>query len=393
MKYFFILGNNPALSLAEILSVVKPKSFVLLSEEFLIVETQVILNPTNLIDILGGTIKIGLIKDELVISNYKNKIEAAVIQIIKNRQKEVATGKFNFGFSNYSNLDLGHLGLQIKKNLLALEINSRFVVSRENTLSSVIVEQNKLLRKGVEIVFARQADSIILGETLAVQPFKSLSYRDFGRPARDDKSGMLPPKLAKIMINLAEVKKEKLLVDPFCGSGTILSEAILMGYKNLYGLDLSVKAIDDSWKNINWLREQYQTEPVSIKFKVKNVLDLAKFIKINSVGAFVSEPYLGPQRGKIEFKLVIKELEYLYTKALEQMYRVLEKGGRVVMVWPVFYGNKFVNPRIGEFRQISLLPDNIKNEEVIKKQISPRGNIIYGRAGQKVFREVIVLEK
>ena len=392
MKYFFILGNNPALSLAEVLAVIKPKSYILISEEFLVTETSADLNPLNLITVLGGTIKIGLIKEELAISSYKNKIEESILQIIRDRQKEVASGKFNFGFSNYSNLDLGHLGLKIKKDLSSLKINTRFVVSREKTLSSVIVEQNKLLRKGVEIVFARYEDYVILGETMAVQPFKSLSYRDFSRPARDDKSGMLPPKLAKIMINLAEADKDGLLVDPFCGSGTILSEAILMGYNNLYGLDLSSKAIDDSFKNINWIKEQYQIEPVSIKFKVKNVLDLSKFIKVNSVSAFISEPYLGPQREKIEFKSVIKEIEYLYTKALVQMYQVLEKGGRVVMVWPVFYGNKFVNPNIGEFKKISILPDNLKNEE-IKKRINQRGNIVYGRAGQKVFREVIVLEK
>ncbi|MDD3778257.1 MAG: hypothetical protein PHH52_02650 [Patescibacteria group bacterium] len=392
MKYFFILGNNPALSLAEVLAVIKPKSYILISEEFLVTETSADLNPLTLSTVLGGTIKIGLIKEELAISNYKNKIEESILQIIRDRQKEVASGKFNFGFSNYSNLDFGHLGLKIKKDLSSLKINTRFVVSREKTLSSVIVEQNKLLRKGVEIVFARYEDYVILGETMAVQPFKSLSYRDFSRPARDDKSGMLPPKLAKIMINLAEADKDGLLVDPFCGSGTILSEAILMGYNNLYGLDLSSKAIDDSFKNINWIKEQYQIEPVSIKFKVKNVLDLSKFIKVNSVSAFISEPYLGPQRGKIEFKSVIKEIEYLYTKALVQMYQVLEKGGRVVMVWPVFYGNKFVNPNIGEFKKISILPDNLKNEE-IKKRINQRGNIVYGRAGQKVFREVIVLEK
>lgn len=392
MKYFFILGNNPALSLAEVLAVIKPKSYILISEEFLVTETSADLNPLNLITVLGGTIKIGLIKEELAISSYKNKIEESILQIIRDRQKEVASGKFNFGFSNYSNLDFGHLGLKIKKDLSSLKINTRFVVSREKTLSSVIVEQNKLLRKGVEIVFARYEDYVILGETMAVQPFKSLSYRDFSRPARDDKSGMLPPKLAKIMINLAEADKDGLLVDPFCGSGTILSEAILMGYNNLYGLDLSSKAIDDSFKNINWIKEQYQIEPVSIKFKVKNVLDLSKFIKVNSVSAFISEPYLGPQRGKIEFNSVIKEIEYLYTKALVQMYQVLEKGGRVVMVWPVFYGNKFVNPNIGEFKKISILPDNLKNEE-IKKRINQRGNIVYGRAGQKVFREVVVLEK
>ena len=57
-----------------------------------------------------------------------------------------------------------------------------------------------------------------LGQTLVVQPFKVLSKRDFGRPARDDHSGMLPPKLAQIMINLARRNDDistKTILDPF----------------------------------------------------------------------------------------------------------------------------------------------------------------------------------
>ena len=92
-----------------------------------------------------------------------------------------------------------------------------------------------------------------------MQPFKDLSRLDFGRPARDDFSGMLPPKLAQIMINLAQVQNpEALIIDPFCGSGTILSEALLMGYKDLLGSDISPKAIADTYKNISWIKDLYK---------------------------------------------------------------------------------------------------------------------------------------
>jgi len=393
MKYFFILGNNPALSLAEILATLKPKSFDLITEEFLLVETILELNVLDLIERLGGVIKIGVIRQELDSSSYKQKLPLVILDIIKHRQEKTSGGKFNFGFSSYSNIDIKNLGLEIKKKLTSLQISSRFVISKDKALSSVVVEQNKLLRRGVEISFVMFGNQVLLGETLAVQPFKSLSYRDFSRPARDDRSGMLPPKLAKIMINLSESSQDGLLVDPFCGSGTILSEAILMGFNNLFGSDLSFKAVSDSKRNINWIKEQYEVKPQNVQLKVKNVLDLSKFIKANSVESFVTEPYLGPQRGKIEFSLVIKELEYLYSKALEQMFKTLVKSGRVVMVWPVFYGNKFINPNVSQFKKVNILPEYIRKNEIIKKYINSRGNIIYGRKGQKVFREIIVLEK
>jgi len=66
-----------------------------------------------------------------------------------------------------------------------------------------VVEQNKLIESGIEFCLIVDKNRVFLGKTLVVQPFKDLSKRDFGRPARDDHSGMIPPKLAQMMINLA----------------------------------------------------------------------------------------------------------------------------------------------------------------------------------------------
>ena len=92
---------------------------------------------------------------------------------------------------------------------------------------------------------------------MAVQPFEEFGARDYARPSRDDLSGMLPPKLAKIMINLAQAKENSLILDTFCGSGTILQEALIMGYLNLIGFDSSPKAIKDSQANLEWLADKY----------------------------------------------------------------------------------------------------------------------------------------
>jgi len=395
MKYFFILGNNPALSLAEILAVLKPKYYHLLERDFLVMEVDIEIDAPKLIKRMGGVIKIGEIKDEIKESNFQKKSLESSFKIALLKSKSVGSGKFNFGISDYSrHFNIQKLGLKLKNEFKKRQISSRFVTSREENLTSVVVEQNKLIKKGIEIILVSFNGKVLVGETLAVQPFKSLSYRDFGRPARDDKSGMLPPKLAQAMINLAELQdNEGLLLDPFCGSGTILTEAMLMDYRNLFGLDSSFKAIQDSRRNVDWIKEQYEVQNTKVKLVVKNVLDLSKFIKVNSVSVIVTEPYLGPQRGKIEFDLVIKELEELYSKALTECYKVLIPGARMVMVWPVFYGNKFINPDISKFIKIELLPERMLKKEEIKKFISPRGSIIYGRQGQKVFREIIVLEK
>jgi len=397
MKYFFILGTNPTLSIAELASLISFEKALLLAADFLIIELETEINPENLIKTLGGTKKIGAIKEEISTKNsHETNLDliAASIKMASQKQKKSPSGKFNFGFSAYGQTEINKkdLGIKLKNHFNEKKISSRFVVSREKTLSSVVIAQNKLLTRGIEIVAARHDNKIFLGETLSVQPFKDLGLRDFGRPARDDLSGMIPPKLAMEMINLAGLEnKESIIVDPFCGSGTILSEAALMGYKNLFGSDISPKAIDDTYKNLSWLKELYKLENIHHKLMVKNVLNLSKFIKADYADAIITEPFLGPQRGMINFKTVIGNLEELYSGAICEFHKVLKTGGKVIMVWPSFYGQKPISPNYNGFKIINPVPENLRNNIFLKK--TGRETIIYGRSGQKVFREIVVLEK
>lgn len=393
MKYFFVLGTNTALSVAELGAILDLKQARLLTPDFLVVETNHELKAENLIMKLGGTIKIGEIK-EVLKSPRPEELLTTISSLARIKKYQSQEGKFNFGFSDYGQFSFNKkdLGLKLKKYFSAENISSRFVISREKTLSSVVVTQNKLITRGIEVVLIKAGMEVFVGETLAVQPFKDLSRRDYGRPARDDKSGMIPPKLAQIMINLSEQKDpEALIVDPFCGSGTILGEAMLAGYKNLFGSDISLKAVDDSYKNTSWLKELYKLKDCRLKIVVKNATQLSKSIKAETVSAVITEPFLGPQRGLIDFKTVSHNLEELYSLAIEEFKIILKAGGRVVMIWPLFYGQKPIKPRFDGFKILNMIPDNLQTSEFIKKH--HRETIVYGRPGQKVYREVVVLEK
>ena len=393
MKYFFVLGTNTALSVAELAAVLDLKDARLLASDFLVWETKTEINAASLIKNLGGTIKIGEIKESLL-ANNESKLQKILFDLASVKKYQSQEGKFTFGFSNYGQYQFNKkdLGLKLKRYFSEEKISSRFVISREKTLSSVVVTQNKLITRGIEFVLIKDGVDILVGETLAVQPFKDLSRRDYGRPARDDESGMLPPKLAQIMINLAQVKNlDDLIVDPFCGSGTMLTEAMLRGYKNLFGSDVSPKAINDTHQNISWIRDLYEVKDVKIKILTKNVLDLAKFVKADSAEAVITEPFLGPQRGLIDFKTVSRNLEELYSGAIKEFKSVLRKGGRVVMIWPMFYGQKPITPDYSGFKMINMIPENLRQSEFIKKH--NRETIIYGRPGQRVYREIVVLEK
>lgn len=388
MKYFFVLGNHPALSIAELYGKLSITSGQYLAPDIFVAEIEENIEARNLIKSIGGTIKIGRIIETL--SNKSNDIFEASLESFAQVKK---TGKFNFGISLYGNakIDGKRISLALKQELKNQGVSCRFVVSREKTLSSVVVEQNKLLTSGQELVYIVQGLNILLGVTEAVQLFKELSARDYGRPARDDRSGMLPPKLAQMMINISGVEKKEMLLDPFCGSGTILTEAMLMGYENIIGSDISSKAIEDTRKNIKWTLEKTHNK-VEPTLKVLDARQLSKFIKRDSVKAIVTETYLGPQRGEIDFKKVSSELTVLYNQTIKEMFLVLKKGGRAVIALPAFIiagRPQLLSVEIKPLLPVDIIPIDIQ----IQTGITERGTFLYGRPDQRVWREIIVLEK
>ncbi|MEI7620374.1 MAG: DNA methyltransferase [Candidatus Falkowbacteria bacterium] len=384
MKYFFALGNHPSLSAAEILAFFPDCTGKMSQNNIFVLESDDKINAQKTIKALGGTIKIG----EVLFNAKNNEIPKACLDLALESAPNFS-GKFHFGFSNYANapIDTRKLGMTIKTVLKENGHSCRWVMGKEQVLSSVIVEQNYLLDKGMEIVFLRDNEGrMMVGQTLAVQPFKELSFRDFGRPTRDDESGMLPPKLAQIMINLSQNGQKDVILDPFCGSGTILSESLLMGYKSVIGTDISPKAIADTNENVEWIKDKFNITDVKVDTKVISATEIDKYIKPKSIAAIVTEPYLGPQRGHHEVRKTITELEDLYSKALKSFTKIIKPHSRVVMVWPVFLtveqGKKkfiYMNPKYPDWN-------------IVEDGNTQRKTWLYGREGQKVWREIVVLK-
>ncbi len=327
---------------------------------------------------LGGTIKIGEI-----IGKIKNLED--LTDICRERKFSFPTTgkKIYFGISNYANYsekDVKVAAMEIKKEIKKFG-PVRWVISKEKTLSSVIVKTNKLLQSGAEICLF---DDGLVGKTLAVQEFEEYEKRDFGKPQRNILRGMLPPKLAKIMVNLAGAKKDDYILDPFCGTGTVLMEAVLLGYKNLFGSDLDAEAIRETEENLEWLTKK-TNEKINYNLYVSSADKISEKIATNSVGAIVTEPYLGPLlRGnepEEKIKQTISELENLYLKSFSDWKKILKKDAPVVIIFPIFNlrGKKF----------------NLQIEEKIVKLGYKKINaekLIYERPDQKVLRDIEIFE-
>lgn len=300
MTYCFILGHNPTLSIAEISQVLNNDfRLVELSARVLIIKSQAELNAELLQRRLGGTIKIGQIVKTLTTQDL-SALHSDIIDLLKQNKK------IFFGFSLYSltshevvkkyQSQIKPLAMEIKKTLKNLGLSSRWVSSKNEALSSVVVQKNKLLTQGAEFCFLVGAQNFYLAKTLSCQQADEYSYYDFGRPARSMKQGMLPPKLAKIMINLAQAPQSGIILDPFCGVGTVLQEAIKMGYRNLIGTDIDDEAIQRTTANIDWLTKQQKINFSDFHLKIfpADVRVLSQLLAPGSIDAIVTEPYLGP---------------------------------------------------------------------------------------------------
>jgi len=376
MQYFFILGREKQLCSAEIFAKLRQLglefSVVAKESDFLILD----FNETDLsflMSQLAGTVKIG--KIEAIVSQVEPDFLANLIP--------VRAGKTVFGISSYNyKTNLLNLGKTIKKILTDDGRSVRFVMAQGNELTSVQVDKNKLIEKGAELVLLGSSEKIFLGKTVAVQDFELYGELDFGRPRRDDLSGMLPPKLAQMMINLAEINTDAIIYDPFCGSGTILQQAIVLGYDNLLGSDNSPKAVQDSVLNLDWL-EKLLNKQFARKVFLADATKITAKVEKKSVDAIITEPYLGPAlRGSESpdrLESTVMDLKTLYFQALTNLQTYLTKKGKIVMIIPEFE----IRKRKYQIPPEEILPDELK---LIDKWR-------YAREGQLVARWVCLIEK
>jgi tRNA G10 N-methylase Trm11 len=171
-------------------------------------------------------------------------------------------GKWNIGISIWGK---GPEPYRIAGNLKrSLDHSVRTITAQGPQLNGAQLLHNKLpylqFGQGLEIVIIKESQGFWVGVTLTSQDIAAYTKRDFGIPKPDAISGMLPPKLAQIMINLAVGHDKKVRVyDPFCGNGRIVMEAAYMGL-TAYGSDIVPKKVDSALENLQWLGREYGIE-------------------------------------------------------------------------------------------------------------------------------------
>ena len=338
--YITLLGRQPEISLAELAAVFGADCVNRISQQFAKVQTSQFDITT-----LGGTIKCAKVITELPASRTdKASLLAASRFITQHYQAKWAHSphKITLGLSSY-NLAVGarnvqKTGLILKSSLKKSDTSLRLIPNDQPALSTATAHNNKLGGSPykVELLLVKTTDRrLIIAESRGIQNITAYTRRDRHRPKRDAFVGMLPPKLAQIMLNLAlgaelltrqrshnnsatrsdsslsdksmvlrtalpdafDVEETAgsraavTILDPFCGTGTVLQEALLAGY-DVVGTDLSQKMVDYTTENLSWLQSTF-TAP-------GNVIDIHqadatthRWPDSQHLTAVVCETYLG----------------------------------------------------------------------------------------------------
>lgn len=386
--YAFQLGRIKELCLAELKAVLGEENFVSSENDVAIFKLNDF-KPQDLQNQLGGTIKIIEIFAEFNHRDKKlvNGIYAALESKL-NEEFEDYKGKLNFACSLLGTKKLHAISIKeilnfSKKFLKKLGINSRFVNKdlRKNPKPSTIYKA-KVLEKGIDLSIIKVEKFVYIGHSIAIQDIDNYSKRDYNKPARDAKVGMLPPKLAQIMINLAGPTKT--IYDPFCGTGTILTEALLMGKEAVVGSDISERMVQMTNENLDWAKSEFKKDAKSQTF-TRDAAFIRKSLLEVEPDAIVTEGYLGTPVTELPSEEVmqktLRELANLHTNwLLAAQYATLAHCKIVMCVAGFKLPNSILHlPRFEEIAANA-------GYRIIQK-------FSYLRKDQTVVRDIFVLEK
>ena len=434
--YIALLGRQPEISIAELAAVFGADCVNRISQQFAEVQTS-----DFTITTLGGTIKCAKVITELPTSRTdKASLLAASRFITQHYHAKWAHSphKITLGLSAYDLVvdvrDIQKTGLILKSSLKKSGTSLRLIPNDQPALSTATAHNNKLGSSPhkVELLLVKTTDRrLIIAESRGVQNITAYTRRDRHRPKRDAFVGMLPPKLAQIMLNLAlgagsltgqksctgripaissksnasgnavrrtidlserlesdpltEVdRRHPLILDPFCGTGTVLQEALLAGY-DVVGTDLSQKMVDYTTENLSWLQSTF-TAP-------GNVIDIHQanatthhWPNSENLTAVVCETYLGqpfsappaPQK----LAEVVGNCNHIITGFLTNIRPQLAPNTPLCIAVPAWYDAS---------RRATHLP-LIKNLQHLGYRQLNRTPLIYRRPDQIVARELLVLK-
>ncbi|MBT4334535.1 methyltransferase domain-containing protein [archaeon] len=371
-KYLFVFGRNPDVSLAEAISYFVARNLIykieLVVEELAIISLdETFFKGKKIISQLGGTVKIGEILSE---GDYSDLIPYMG-----------SSSKIKYAVSSYGNPEYT---LEFEDYLKSWFKSERIKAQKKKG------NLDRLMPKDISsdlieyLVFGKH-----IARSVAVSKPAKYKQRDLKRPENDFLKNT-SIRLSKMLINLSQVKKKELLLDPFAGTGVILQEAMLSKI-NVIGVDIDNKTVHSAIKNCGWIKKEYNLK-TNFKLIHDDSSNLAKYIESNSIDAVATEPYMGPYLENMithnAALITSKKLEKMYFSVLSAISKVLKRNAKVVIIVPNFRTKK--DGRV-TFNFNALL-DKL-NFEIINLDKSVKFPLVYADSDSKIERQIYVISK
>ncbi|MCX8153470.1 MAG: TRM11 family methyltransferase [Candidatus Bathyarchaeota archaeon] len=305
-KLFFLLsGENPTLPAAELKA-------ILASENF----------PFHLTETLDQTVRLNVdIKSAKVIHNRAAYTMVSALELFACEAREdiIMTTAENTDFAEV--LSSGErFAVRIKRvKEHALHIRSVQLEARlgKKILSKVPMAKVDLKAPDKTFFGVLTSGKLLFGVKIAEITPKTFSER---RPRKKPffHPSAMPSKMARCMVNLAHAKADKLLLDPFCGTGSILIEAALIGCRVL-GVDVQRRMAHGCRKNLAF----FGIQPEDI------VIADARQLPLTRAECIATDPPYG--RSATTLKSTTK---HIVDGVLRSANSLLQRGQRICIASP-----------------------------------------------------------
>ena len=444
--YAAILGHQPHLSQAELAAVLPGfKQKKIIAKHILLFESSADIDAKSFRR-LGGSIAIAR-----EIASDRRSLDS--LPQLLHRELSSVRGKVTFSLRAVGLPPGEHRELyrSCKTYLRNQGRPSRYVGNERKPTPSVLLHDAGLLsgQHGCELVILKEGDLLWIGRTVTAQDIAAYTKRDMEKPVRDTGVGLLPPKLAQILLNFgawlanenrgkgtavrgpdgpspqaraseptagperedrgkgrdslsATSRSQSLVVyDPFCGSGVIPMECLLRGWA-ICASDKEQKAVNGCAKNLEWLRKEekiFKKDVGSALWK-HDALKPFDFDRVKDEGirslphVIVTETSLGPVFAKrptaAQIQRALHEAEKLEAGFLKNVAASLP-GVPVVCTWPVWFSGESSKTLEKIWDVLHTCGFQATLPPGIKPFLPKRLSLLYRRPEQFVGREIVML--
>lgn len=395
-KYLFVLGRDSLLSLAELVSYFKARNLkyrlIDFNEDVALAEGSEEIDLLRVIRELGGIVKVAEVFFE---GTGRKEMEK---DIGKKIDSLFFPRKFFYGVNYFTGEREKPEFIEnlLKKKFKEMKVKSvlkrpKFVLTEKGSkqINPSEVIKWKLIGEGMDLVVYYSNGIYFIGRSVACfNPFEARK-RDEGRPNKKPLEA-ISLRLGKILVNLSQCKEKEILLDPFCGIGTIPMESLANGL-NAIGVEIDASTARKARENLEWYSKKYVCSN-SWKIINGNATELSRFLGKGGFDAVATEPYLGPLLKELpseeQARNTIKVLEEMYEKFFRELRKSMNTGRIAAVIFPVIpsrNGKRFVvNENV--FRKNGFEIINPLKE--VKKNAVP---LVYKNEKSRIERLIYVL--